>query len=965
MAVYNKIYSGSFEDILGDQIDIYIKQKDFSGNPSTLLLDSNPLVISYPKKEFWESLFGCGCEINIINQSNNFFFYDSLFSVPEKSNYIEIVKTSNNLDSSILLFQGYILPDMYTSTIEKNIKLSVPATDQLTVLENSIPNAVIDTSTERIDEYENAFGIISNILSQADITNKIAIHNTLENINYKTTDSSTTVFDDIYFQTDNFYDKTTVQNSNACLAKIFKPFYSRCFYFDGKWNIERVSDLGKDNKSYILYEKDVSSLRVDVSNNKIDISCPKHRIISKTPALTFNPGYQKIILTLNYKEPDSLVENYYWNIDYLDVSTMSNGGKPRPSFRRWMMSGTDASLSQKVYNSTKLTNGMWMFVDIWSTMAIRYMWFKDQFASTMFQFSPDPLKTEIEISYKHELTPVMVYGLTTGDIANIYVIQRFALRACDANGKDWWIAKSISTDSSSYWSSTPYAFTTTKSWADIVEANYLWEIKDTVNITDPILIDVSICQGSKRYGGWNWDNWQWERRGIIATTYTVPSNPQKIGQLYLDVYPLLRNAPDVYTELIGLTPGTFFPYYTWFGDVDVDIKTPKPYNILESSIGNWNTIKEMDIDIFDTSTIMFTNGIYNIDASYNYRAIGGWRDKSTDNYIKLQNKYIEDLAQMYHKPRYSLDVDIKSNDSSVWTLSNLYTHEMIKYPDGSTLEFMCNGLQYNVKENTYRLNLLEYIDDDNWRNDPVVPPGPPPSFFSILAPGSFSPNWQGEDNFNYIDVCTNVLYSFDTDETWITMAGSVPGPNDVSVWFDENYGIARDGSITFTASGLGTYVLSVHQDSSEAGLNITFDDYGNITLLNLDVYAVDISIWVRAAATAQSYSDQSFTTDSEAWYNLNGSRPDAPDRAHVYVTAPPEISDISTMYYNIIGVDKTDTMFVDWAYGEYKDDEEATLVPSMSAKITKCTKTGDAGDVSILYNYFWNSYLNTGIMSTP
>jgi hypothetical protein len=801
---WNTIYYGNFNDNVNqDRIDIYIKQKDYVGTSEQLTLDENPLVITYPKKEFYDQLFGCGCNINIINKSSDFFHYDSLFSYPERNNYIEIIKTLKDLDSSIFLFQGYILPQMYSSTLEKNIKLTISTTDQLNELENHIPIIFVDISTYRSDEYENAFDIISNILSDTDITNKILIHNTLENINYHK-DASSTVFDNIFFCADNFADSNNIQNDNICLEKILSSFYSRCFYHDGKWMIERVSDLGKDNKAYVLYEKDASSMSWDVSNNRINLSSNNY-IISGTPSFTFNPGYQKISLKLNYKEPQSLVENYYYDFQYFDSSNASSTGKPLPAYRKWMMSSTDSSISASTFVSGKINNGLWFFVDVWGTMVDRYNWFKTQFASTMFQFTPITSKTELDISFKHELSPYMVEGLNDAERLGTGLNAKFALRSCDINGKSWWVAKSGLNDTSTYWSDSIYTFNSSIGWNDVVDTNYVWEIKETIDITSPIFTDVSICTARKRIGGWSWETWEWTRKKWVTYTYEVPTTPQYIGQLYLDIYPLLRNAPAWYWPT-----GGYFPYYTWFGDVDVDIKTEIPYNILEASIGYFNSIKELSLDIFDVSTIMFTNGIYNLDASLNIRSILKWRDKDLDNYILLQDKYIEDLSQMLWYPRYSLDVDIKSLDSSVWHLGNLFTHNSIKYPDGSIMEFMCNGLAYNVKENSYRLNLLEYIDDDNWRVDPLLPDlYLDPSYYNFAKIG-------GNIDISVFATSGNTWTATDTC-TWLSLTNETSTGNgqfNIICAQQDDGNISRSGRISVTSSATIKYV-DITQDASK------------------------------------------------------------------------------------------------------------------------------------------------------
>jgi len=74
---------------------------------------------------------------------------------------------------------------------------------------------------------------------------------------------------------------------------------------------------------------------------------------------------------------------------------------------------------------------------------------------------------------------------------------------------------------------------------------------------------------------------------------------------------------------------------------------------------------------------------------------------------------------MISEPRYYMTVDVKSLDSSLFTLGNIYVHNNMKYPDGSTMEFLCCGLEYNVAANSYKLHLQEFVDDDDWRINPL------------------------------------------------------------------------------------------------------------------------------------------------------------------------------------------------------------------------------------------------------
>lgn len=929
---WNLIYYASFNDIVNDdRIDIYFKQENFSGEPSALLLDAKPLTISYPGKDFYEPLFGCGCEINIINNTGNYFQYETLFNYPEKSNYIEIIKTPKSGDPSIYLFQGYILPDMYTSTLEKNIKVTIPGTDRLNTLDRYTPTLLVDTSLYRSDEYINAFDLIGNILIDSDVTDLIAVHNDLENINYRKSDDSSaymkdviifvgkggigdgatitvdglstwweydefggiykgiqnyitqydasfaakninitidssnslaftsevlgkkftpdssvamfsswglnayvnnitgyknyadTVFNNVFLQADNFAAKNTIENDKICLEKILKTFYSRCYYRDGKWVIERVSDMGKQIKDFVVTRKVQGDNDPDITvenydNTRIDLG--RHDIINKSLQLTYDPGVNKIVLKLNYKEPDSLVENYFYDLEYYNNPTLKTSTKPLPKQRRWMMSETDASLKAVPYNDINISSGIWMYPKgSLFTWPAKYIWFGDRFASTKFTFTPDPVETILNVKYNLSFKP----GDIVYDKAHPGSINApFALRACDQNGKDWWIAKSNPADTSTYWKSSVYLFNPSTGSNDIIDDDYKWSVAETINISQPIITDVSIMQHQVPYKvetfEWRFLFWSGKKYKTVwkTETYTVPSKKQYVGELFLDIYPIKRNY-----WIVGGSPqySGYIPWDTHFGDVDVDIKATIPYNILEASLGTFYSTKELSLDIFDTSTVLFTNGLYNVDSNGSYRSILQWKDTSLyyDAYKTIQNQYLQDLSQMVASPKYKMSIDIRSKDSSIFTLGNIYTLPQLTYPDGSLMEFMCNGLSYNVKENTYRLELMEYIDDDNWRVNLVDP-------YFTLDPSKFLVTSEG--GAQYSAYTGNVDFYYDNSTSWLT---NTTVGNYIKIDVSRNWTTnPRDASVYVYPDGLTQQVISIHQDASlswEEALDVLLYDH--------------------------------------------------------------------------------------------------------------------------------------------
>jgi hypothetical protein len=534
------------------------------------------------------------------------------------------------------------------------------------------------------------------------------------------------------FQADNFVDKENIQDSKKCFEKILKSFCSRCYYSDNKWMIERIADLKTPNRRYATYNFIDGSISYhDVSNNKIDLSCPNHEVLSGSPELTYNPGYQKLVVNLKYKQPESLVENYFYDIHPLDSSRKSNGNYPMPGFREWMVSSPslityrnnwdgfftapNASLwtwpSEEIPGfdgmATMFMHGMWT-----STAQGRAEWADDQTLTTMFQFSPPAGtydQTVINVKYKVS-TDIWQSGFSGSALQT-----RFALRGVDASGNDWWIGRINPSDTSTYWKSTVYTFDTSILWddlkADNIGQSYLkWEISNEINITEALNSTIAYCSTPKYVTIYNGLGQEIQHKWVVSTVVN-PLPAQKVGKLYLDVYMMERTIPGYPASWLN----NFNPYYGYIGDFDVDIKTTLPNSYLEASMGYFYNTLTRELEIFDTSTVLLTNGLYNCDSSLILRSIGQWRDSSLYDYMKLQDKYIEDMAQMIDKPKYGFSVDIRSNDSSLFTLGQIYNHNALFDRDGSLIDFLCNGLDYNVKGNSYRLDLIEYKNDSDWR----------------------------------------------------------------------------------------------------------------------------------------------------------------------------------------------------------------------------------------------------------
>lgn len=839
---FNTIYTGSFdENINGDRIDIYIQQDGFTGEPSTLLLDANPLIISYPTKEFDNQIFGCGAKINIINDSGDFFKYDSLFSTPERSNYVEIIKTPASGDPSIFLFQGYILPDLYSSKLGKNIQLTIPATDRLATLDRYTPWILVDASGYRSKEYIDGLSMVTSMLYDADVTNIVKVNNTLQNINYQRDPSHDTILNNIWLQADNFQERDKIENDKEVLEKILQSLYSRVYYFNGAWHIERFKDLS-ESRTYTVYPKETSTYSEFKPNNIINLSSIRKKTIAGSEELSYNPGNSKLIVNLKYKKPESLVENFFEDFSYYTKEVSTASTLPLPKQRRWMFSTTKSNIlvsnPRTVYPYGGIEESCFLWAKQFGFQPFYGLtdeeWF-DEFFSTMFLYSAKENTasnpTSLSVKFKQGFAPTLGATIakyqsplsdpTDASINAVKYLSRFALRACDRNGKDWWVAKSNPNDTSTYWSETVYTFDTSTSWLDIKENNYIIEIDEQIDISDPILTDVSIThyyvKTHTNQGYWFYPFIEANPKDIwVQKTYVTPTNPQYINELYLDVYDVFHDVRP--TGSPEHSNGWYYNSFSmaWMGDFDVDCATEKYPDILEASIGYYyNTVKK-DLHIFDTSTILYTNGIYNMDESDFLRSIQSWRDKPIDPFMKLQEQYMNDLSQQLAYPRYQLDIDIISNDSSILNMGYLYTYDPLKYPDDTSILFICNGLEYNVKQNAYKLSLEEFISDDSYRLPERIP-------LFTYEPSTISFSYDTEAlTDNTVEIATNLYYNIASSENWISW--NIDTSNNITIDVSYNSGSStRKGSVWFIPDSSYARQVSISQNALVKDVQILLD----------------------------------------------------------------------------------------------------------------------------------------------
>lgn len=783
---YATKYYGSFKDRLNDTINVYIMGDGFTGEPSILKFDVNPVVISIAPKEITDTIFSTGCKINIINDSLNPFKFDNIFYAPEKTNYVLVTKTHG--DTSVNIFEGYVLPEMYSSDLKRNSRVTIPATDQLGRLDNYKPSYLIDTTFYRAPEYINGYDLLYNILSDADITNTMYINNTLYT-DYFDKASTYTIFDYIHFDSNNFSDSTEVYNSKKCLDEILKTFYSRIYYNAGKWHLERIKDIGNEIKTYTVYHPDVSNSYLSIDNNNIELT--NHNVIAESAQLTFNPGYNKISINLDYKKPESLIENIFWGTEFYnkgDIST--NCTYPLPNIRRWMFSAPDTSIIIKNdnVNDNVLESGI-EFARYPGTLNSRVL---NSYLTTAFVFNKVVGGTIINLNFKYSLDEFFT------NMTDVSLMVRYRLRTLDSSDNNWY----ISTDSSGnvVFSPTPTGSAKYCNYVDLEEPKQI-EINRKYNFTS-ILEDYAYAF---KYIG---RPPQGAGKAVPGGYIKIPFEIDFINKVYLDVFPLCYKIPGT---------GVWLVTDTRVGDFEATIETRKLPNILDGSLSEYIGTKEITLSIFDISTYgqsIYSNGTYLQDSDLSYFALNKWRDSSLFKAKPIQYKLLEDTAQLFCDSRYSMTLDVLSNDTSVWSLGNTYTYKDLMYPDSSIIRFVCNGYDYNVINNSYRLNLYEYVQDVGWRanmdSDVDVS-----TYNMSINRNTLTYNYDTLSpcsDINTVDISTNTSWYVSNGNSWFNvypLSGS--GSTTITVDINDWYYDGNSGSFSIVGNDVSTLSVDVIQ----------------------------------------------------------------------------------------------------------------------------------------------------------
>lgn len=760
---YNTKYSASFPSKDGKTIEVFIKEDGFTGTPSGLTLAKTPIVISYPAVNTVDNIIGCGCELNLINTTHDLEEYNNVFSFPENKNMV-IVKRDGTT-----IYSGYIIPEMYQQVILNNQNVTIPSSSFLNLLDRYVPSILQDDT----DMYVTLIDLIKSCLSYIKGIDGLLVYTTLSGSTGYVPSTTNTLFDNYYITKMLFIEKgNEYKNCKEVLESILRSFNSRIYQYNNYLVIDRVKDIGILDKTYQLYDITGTTKTTKLVDRNI-VELTDQYNVNKSATLKYEPGKKQVIVKLNYSGVDNLVTNDFSKI------TLSRVTQWEHPTRQYWWNINDFYLSGSTYPVN------FYYADNLITSGIKCL--NDGNLTTRVEFDYYDTGTTTTLSIKYKNMPVDKIPIkikrSNQHTRKLELKASYRIRLPKTTAKERYLSYDSET---SAWSIVNYD-------ATVYNDGSYFVTRQTDIGKNGYCVNVSADHD------------------LTSIVNLLGSDLTKIV-LFIEIRQLLYR----YIGTVDSTSDSDFDgamprAYQVIGDVIISNPLPKIENEITGQIDEDYSGKiDIEMDIFDVMQLSSANGLYYSGVTGMSR-FTGFTDSYYTTPLPLSYILISDIMQLYNKPRYTITGDVKLRVNEMLGMGHLFTYDYFKNPDTSLKQFIMTGMDFNVKEATYRLTLNEFKLDDGYRVGSVTPT-PQPDFFYIDPTSLSFAQAGGTETLSVF--CNTGSWTTTVSNSWIHIdtpsgSGNVSGI-EVSVDSNEGEMFGRYGNIEFT-NGLSIIFLFVSQ----------------------------------------------------------------------------------------------------------------------------------------------------------
>ncbi len=641
-ADYIKKYHASFSDFSNEECTVDVAKTGFEGEPEELSLTDQAVSIYVAERQLQDQILGMGCKIHIRN-TGTLDKYDGLFATAEREHYVVVKK------GAIKLFEGFVLPQVYEQDLEYNPTVIIPASNQLSALKNYFTDLLTDevefSSVLLID-------LVKDILSATGLSLPIYIKNTLFSKKYAAFyNLATTCYDRMKVNREVYIDQDKIMDGYSILEDILKVTYSRLYYYNGKWVIDRLRDI-QQTDDYKIYPPEGSTTTGELLHPAFDLG--SYRKIAQSGHLEYSAGVKDYELILSSDRYDNLIDPAFRNIRGYAFFQLI------PPIGVWQLDD-NANVISRGYNSVNVSTGIhyergdvsagdWPMTPLTASFLID----NDSRFSFTVRYIHDDLKDVLGVEWQAGFRLRYLVG------TNWRVLER--------DGEQ------IVPDTSQLYGlldlPTSPVITTIRTISDIKPENRKLEISEIVNVEDI--------------------------KSVIDSDLGEP----EFVMFRLDIFPIRRATVTQAEQKVG--------------NVTIQQNSELLNNVITGTL-NTNFLDRLTVNlrVYDGDYVNYKNTLMLIDSESKEVKSGVWSDDHIDHETKLQYLLIHDMAQQYNAARHKIKVDLwlREDQGLAVSIGSIFTYDS----QIADKKFVVMGYDFNVKMCTYRIYLREHKDYDNFQ----------------------------------------------------------------------------------------------------------------------------------------------------------------------------------------------------------------------------------------------------------
>jgi len=683
-----------------DPVYISIYEDDYSGSVTALTIARDGTKVTMDTTDYFDSIVSVNAEIQIINDRDDFFELEDLFTVNDFQFYVKIH------DASITYFEGFIpCAIVEQSFLSKGIVI-VNATNNLKRLSSFQPTMFTTRTTYTL------ISIIKHCLSFTGLTLPIYVSCSLHEwgdssgFDYATATSSLFekyVHSDLFLENDNEY-----QDCLTILQAAIESFDCKIYYWNHKWYIERVKDLGWATKHYVVYEINDTKSTDDETNTIYETGNDnaKLRYTERSQRLTYKPGLKEVRISLNEKLKINLLNYYYDNL----IETAS-GSDPDvedivPDYLTWQIdANTDWVYRTNYYYMANCADLQNTLINYTSQNTIYEFLFGTAFTySHMYEAYTESLsglytafKITLNQSNDTTLTLKFRFRIPQNFIDNLSSF----LTDCRAHPNDhvFYVRFFLRED---FFGAGQYVVYNSD------DGKYEMVTRSDIILNDASKIDPAIIVKPIAYANFTEpETFSTEFSISIAVDdfkedlqSTAPSFV--FGLCQLGYYNPFASVP--YNFYVVDPPCHYALKNSVFGDIVISVNGDVNDNEHKGSVSdNFVDTMQKEITLYDGASLNMLNSILNSEDTLDLTE--QWEDGFSQGPLPLVQKLIEDRYQIFNKVRREITSDVFYRILKPFSLVDA------QYFGNN---FYVNGYRYSIESKTMNdLSLKEFVDDDD------------------------------------------------------------------------------------------------------------------------------------------------------------------------------------------------------------------------------------------------------------